>query len=239
MIYGAILAGGVGNRVKSLNYPKQFYEINGKPIIIYTIEKLVNSDKIDLVYVAVIEEFLEETKKLIEKYELEGKTIIIKGGASRMDTIDNVTKAIISSHDVTDDDIILIHDAVRPFITNKIIKDSIEGARKYGATVATIPAVDTIVASKDGEVVSHIPDRNELFYGQSPDTFRLKEFIEMKQNLTSEQREIATGTSQICTFNNKAIHLIDGDPINFKITTDLDLLIAKEVIMEEKYEKSN
>ena len=68
MIYGAILAGGVGNRVKSLNYPKQFYEINGKPIIIYTIEKLVNSDKFDLVYVAVIEEFLEETKKLVKKY---------------------------------------------------------------------------------------------------------------------------------------------------------------------------
>ena len=239
MIYGAILAGGVGNRVKSLNYPKQFYEINGKPIIIYTIEKLVNSDKFDLVYVAVIEEFLEETKKLVKKYGLNRKTIVIKGGASRMDTIDNVINAIVSSHDVTDDDIILIHDAVRPFITNKIIEDSIEGARKYGATVATIPAVDTIVASKDSNVVSYIPDRNELFYGQAPDTFKLKEFVEMKANLTAEQRKIATGTSQICTFNNKVIHLIDGDPINFKITTDLDLLIAKEVIREEMYEKNN
>lgn len=239
MVYAAVLAGGIGSRVKSLDYPKQFYEIQNKPVIIYTIEKLVHSDKIDLVYVAVIESFLEKTKELIKEYHLEEKTVVITGGENRIDSIDNVITAILDSHSVTNDDIILIHDAVRPFITDKIILDSINGARKFGATVACVPAVDTIVSSKDREVVDFIPPRQELFCGQAPDTFRLKEFIEMKNNLTDEQRLLATGTSQICTFNNKKIYLIEGDVLNFKITTDLDLLIANKIVEEGMYESIN
>lgn len=239
MVYAAVLAGGTGSRVKSLDYPKQFYKIKDKPIIIYTIEKLVYSNKIDFVYVAVVKSYLEETQKLIKKYHLENKTKVIMGGADRMETIDNVTGEIISFNKLNDEDIVLIHDAVRPFITNKIIKDSIEGAKKFGATVATIPATDTIVNSKDKEVVDYIPARQELFCGQSPDTFRLKEFIQMQNNLTEDQKRQATGTSQVCTFNNKTIHMIEGNPINFKITTDLDLLIAKQIIEEGLYEKNN
>lgn len=239
MVYAAVLAGGGGNRIKSLNYPKQFYEINNKPIIIYTIEKLVYSDKIDLVYVAVISDYLVQTKKLIKKYNLEKKTIVIPGGTDRMGTIDNVTKAITASHEINKEDIILIHDAVRPFITNKIIDDSIEGTKEYGATVAAIPAIDTIVHSDDKEIVDSIPARQELFCGQSPDTFKLQEFLKMQANLTPLQKQQATGTSQVCTFNNKKIHMIKGDPINFKITTDLDLLIASKIVEEGLYESSN
>ena len=238
MNYAAILAGGVGTRVNSIDYPKQFYTIDGKPVIIYTTEKLVNSSLIDLVYIAVIEDYYDYMMALLEKYNLTEKTVLITGGKTRMDTIDKVVEAILQKN-ITDDDVILIHDAVRPFITNKIIEDSIEGAKKYGATVATIPATDTIVSSVDDNVVSFIPNRRELYCGQSPDTFNLKRFIEMEGNLTEEQKNLVTGTSQVCTLNGQEILMIPGDPINFKITTDFDLLIAENIIAGGYNEKDD
>lgn len=238
MNYAAILAGGVGTRVNSIDYPKQFYTIDEKPVIIYTTEKLVNSSLIDLVYIAVIEDYYDYMMALLEKYNLTEKTVLITGGKTRMDTIDKVVEAILQKN-ITDDDVILIHDAVRPFITNKIIEDSIEGAKKYGATVATIPATDTIVSSVDDNVVSFIPNRRELYCGQSPDTFNLKHFIEMEGNLTEEQKKQVTGTSQVCTLNGQEIYMIPGDPINFKITTDFDLLIAENIIAGGYNEKDD
>ena len=119
MNYAAILAGGVGTRVNSIDYPKQFYTIDGKPVIIYTTEKLVNSSLIDLVYIAVIEDYYDYMMALLEEYNLTEKTVLITGGKTRMDTIDKVVEAILQKN-ITDDDVILIHDAVRPFITNKI-----------------------------------------------------------------------------------------------------------------------
>lgn len=238
MNYAAILAGGVGSR-SGLDYPKQFYKIEGKPIIIYTIEKIVSSKLMDQVYVAVVADYFDYTKQLLEEYQLQDKVVLLTGGNTRMETIDRVIDAITNHNEITEHDIILIHDAVRPFITNQIMKDSIEGAMKYGATVATIPVVDTIVASTDKEKVNSIPNRNELFSGQAPDTFRLKEFIQMEKNLTPEQKLQATGTSQVCTFNHKDIYMVKGDPINFKITTSTDLLLAEKIIEGGFYEKNS
>lgn len=238
MKYGAVLAGGVGSRIGSLDYPKQFYVINEKPIIIYTIQKLVNSDLLDYIYVAIVKDYYDYMRNLLEEYNLTTKVRLIVGGQTRMETIDNVIHVIRTENVINADDIILIHDAVRPFITNKIIANSIEGAKKYGAVVATLPATDTIVASRDENVIDFIPNRKELFYGQSPDTFNLMKFIEMENNLSQKQKEIITGTSQVCTLNNQEIHIIPGDPINFKITTDLDLLIA-EAIIKGGYHEEN
>lgn len=237
MKYAAILASGTGSRITAIDYPKQFYKINDKPIIIYTIEKIVYSNSFDIVYIAINPDYYDYTTTLLQEFNLSDQVLLIKGGKTRMDTIDIVVNDIVANNTINDDDIILIHDAVRPFITNKIINDSIEGAQKYGAVVATIPAVDTIIASTDKEKVTYIPDRSELNYGQSPDTFNLKEFIQMEGNLSEEQRKQITGTSQICTYNHKEMHIIAGDPINFKITTNLDLMIAEKIIMEGLYEK--
>lgn len=238
MNYVAILAGGVGNRINCLDYPKQFYKINDKPIIIYTIEKFVKHPKVDIIFVATNENYYEYTKEMLIEYNLNDKVILLKGGSTRMNTIDNVIKKIEETNKINDNDLILIHDAVRPFVTNKIINDSFEKTKEYGATVATISVVDTIVASENGNKVDYIPKRSELFAGQSPDTFRLKEFIDMKKNLTKDQKEIVTGTSQIYTLNNRNIYMIEGDPLNFKITTDLDLKIAEKIVMEGMHEEN-
>lgn len=233
MVYAAVLAGGRGTRMKTINLPKQFYEINNKPVIIYTIENLLKEKSIDKIYVAVIKEYYDTMLKLCQKYfKNNSKIKVIYGGRERMDTIDNVTAAIENDNEILDDDIIIIHDAVRPFISTKILKDSIKYTRKYGATVAKINAIDTILYSQKGIIVEDVPLRKNLYLGQSPDSFNLKKLIEYKNNLSNEERQKITGTSQIWTLNNKEIHMIEGSPYNFKITNDIDLMVAKTIINE-------
>lgn len=231
MIYGAMLAGGTGTRVKSSKIPKQFIEIDGKPIIIYTLENMLKAERFDYIYIAVHKDYLEYMQtKVNENIKAPEKVRIILGGKERLDSINNVTSAIEKDNGINDDDVIVIHDAVRPFVTVKILNDSIDAASKYGACVCGLPCADTILHSSAGEYVEDIPARSELFSGQAPDSFRLKRFIEMQNNLTDEQKKVITGTSQICTMNNQPIRIIDGDAINFKITTDSDLLIVKTLL---------
>jgi len=151
-----------------------------------------------------------------------------------MDSIKNVTDAIVGDCGLHEEDVIVIHDAVRPLVTEKILNDSIDAAGEYGACVCGLPAVDTMLYSEDGKVVTDIPERSKLYNGQAPDSFRLKRFLEMQENLTEEQRKKITGTSQICTMNHQPIYIIEGDAINFKLTTDGDLLIFKSIIGENK-----
>ena len=239
MNYGVILASGTGSRVKSINIPKQYFEINGKPIIIHTLENMLKDNLFDCIYIAInkdYEEILwEYLDNFIEDDDLD-KIEVIYGGKERIDTIHNVMKEICKN-DINDEDVIVIHDAVRPFVTEKILRDSIDAARKYGAVVTTLPAVDTMLNSNDGNIVGSIPNRNLLYRGQAPDSFKVNTFIELENNLSDEQKKDITGTSQLCSMNNYPLHMIEGDEINFKITTDFDLKLALYVVRERKNEK--
>lgn len=236
MNYGVILAGGSGSRMKGIDIPKQYYEINGKPIIIYTLKTFIDMECFDYIYIAVNEDYIHYINIILEKFvdkENISKIIIVNGGTERIDSIHNVIKAI-DENNINDDDIIVIHDAVRPFVSKKIILDNIEGAKKYGATVTSVPVNDTILLSTDGDYVDRIPIRKTLFHGQSPDSFNLKTFIELENKLTDEQKEIITGTSQVCTLNDYPIRMVEGDTANFKITTDADLDLAEYIILKKR-----
>jgi 2-C-methyl-D-erythritol 4-phosphate cytidylyltransferase len=231
MIYGAMLAGGVGSRMKSATIPKQFLEVDGQPIILYTLRNMLKVERFDYIYIATHRDYISYMEKMIQEYiDTPGKVRIIEGGKERMDSIHNVTDAIVADCGLREEDVIVIHDAVRPLVTEKILNDSIDAAREYGACVCGLPAVDTMLFSEDGKVVTNIPERSKLYNGQAPDSFRLKRFLDMQDNLTEEQKKVITGTSQICTMNGQPIYIIEGDALNFKLTTDGDLLIFKSMI---------
>lgn len=235
MNYGVLLAGGTGSRMKSIDIPKQYHEINGIPVIIYTLKTFIGLECFDYIYIAIHPNFVDLMKSIMQKHfrkEDISKITLINGGKERIDSIHNVIKSI-EMNEINDDDIIVIHDAVRPFVTEKIILDNIEGAKKYGATVTSVPVNDTILLSTDGDYVDRIPIRKTLFNGQSPDSFNLKTFIELENKLTNEQKEIITGTSQVCTLNDYPIKMIEGDTANFKITTDADLDLAEHIILKK------
>lgn len=233
MIYGAILAGGVGSRVKMADRPKQFLELEGKPVIVYTLMNMLKVSRFDAIYIAVHREWMDFMEELVVKYipaDQQGKVKLTYGGKERLDSIRNVTDAICAENPLGEQDVIVIHDAARPFVTEKILNDSIDCAMEHGAVVAALPASDTILHSQDGKAVSEIPNRSIVYHGQAPDSFNLKLFLDMQAALSEEQKKVITGTSQICTLNGVTLHMVEGDSVNFKITTDSDLLIAANMI---------
>ena len=225
MNFGGILAGGKGTRMGKTDLPKQFLMLGEKPIIIHTIEQFLVSAQIDEVIVAVPENWIRYTLFIVQKYCKDDTIHIIKGGNSRNETIMNICR-YIKENSNDDENIVVTHDAVRPFVTQRIIKDNIEMCQKYGATDTVIPAVDTIVESKDGNTIANIPVRSHMYQGQTPQSFKVSEFIDQYEALTEEEKEILTDAAKVYVLKQKEVGLVMGENYNMKITTKYDLKLA-------------
>ena len=235
MKFGVILAGGIGSRMGNVEKPKQFLEIGNKPIIVHTVEKFVLFDEFEKVIVLCPENWIEYTKGIIKKYIGENdKIAIIAGGAVRNETIMNAIAYIDENYGVDEETIIVTHDAVRPFVTHRIISDNIEAASKYGACDTVFPATDTIVRADDNEIISDIPDRSKLYQGQTPQSFKAKELRETYQALTEEEKEILTDAAKIYVMKGKDVHLVHGEAFNIKVTYPYDLTVAEVLMKGEK-----
>lgn len=224
--------------MQSATIPKQFLQLGDRPIIIWTIQKLVRSHAFDYIYIAIHPNWKNYLQELIENWKVDASSLtIIDGGKERLDSIENVIDAIYAEHPVETEDKILIHDAVRPFITRSIINDSLEALDQHPAVVAAIPATDTMLWIENGGQVDSMPDRSKLYNGQAPDSFRLPVLEKSLKELTPEQRRVITGTAQICLLNGIPIHTVPGDPVNIKLTSDSDMLIAEGLIKREMSER--
>lgn len=229
MIFAAILAGGVGRRMNMPDMPKQFLQLDGKPIIIHTIEKFLKCEKVDRVYVGVHADWIPYMKELIQEHITEDVACVdvVPGGADRNGTIFNIVDEIEGAYGVSDEHIIVTHDAVRPFVTLEIIENNIEAAMRYGATDTVVPATDTIVASMDGVVIHDIPNRANMYQGQTPQSFKINILKELYHALTDAEKRILTDACKICVVRNYPVRLVEGSVTNMKITTAGDYAIAQ------------
>ncbi len=234
MNFAAILAGGTGKRMGISDKPKQFLDLCGKPIIIHTIEKILSVSEFDFVVVAIHPDYKNYFLDMLADYSLNttNKIIIVNGGKERIDSIQNTVNAITNLNS-NDDDVVVICDAVRPFVSQAILKESISTAREYGACVAVVPAVDTMYKLDNDGYITECPNRSVLFNGQAPDSFRVSLLKKSLDNLSETDKLNITGTVQICMLNNHKIKTIQGDYKNIKITTLNDLKIAEGFIKNE------
>ena len=234
MIFGSILAGGTGARMDKHNIPKQFIDLCGKPVIIHTIERMLEIKEFEYLYIAIHPDYRDYLQNILKTFNLAGnqKIIIINGGKERIDSVQNVINAVYEFNH-NKNDIIVLHDAVRPFTSVKILNDCIKAAQEYGATIATIPAVDTMLVSKDGEFLNEVPDRKTILHGQAPDGFRLGVLKKAIEELTPQERSNITGTAQICCVKGYPVKVIKGDLKNIKITVEQDLILAEKIYRQE------
>lgn len=231
MIYAEILAGGKGTRMGNTEVPKQFLKLGDKPIVIHTIEKFLLNSEISKILVVVPKAWISYTKDLIKKYIVKSEKIqIVQGGNNRNETIMNGIKYIENNYGINDEDIIITHDAVRPFISYRIIDENIKFAKEYGATDTVISAIDTIVVSEDNSNVTEIPIREKMYQGQTPQTFNIKLLMETYNLLTENEKNILTDAAKIMVLKGKTVKLVDGESYNIKITTQYDLLIGNAIL---------
>lgn len=229
MIFGAILAGGKGIRMGISEIPKQFMMLGEKPIIIHALEKFLVLEEINIVYLGIHESWLSYMKDIMNKYidkNLIEKIQIVIGGIDRNETIINIINDIEKKYQITDEDIIVTHDAVRPFIRSQIILDNIEAMKNYDACDTIISAIDTIVVSKDGKTISDIPNRVFMYQGQTPQTFKITKLKKLYFSLNSEEKQILTDACKIFHIKGEKVFMVNGDIANFKITTPTDYKIA-------------
>ncbi len=234
MIYAVIAAGGIGSRMGNAEKPKQYITLKDKPIIAHTVEKFYVNDCFKKIIILCPEQWVNHTKSIIKKHLREDeRVVVLQGGSTRNETIMNAIKFIEGTDGLDDDTIIVTHDAVRPFVSARIITENIEAALKYGATDTVVPATDTIVESQNGAVISNIPDRSKLYQGQTPQSFKAKLLKDLYYSLTEEEKDILTDACKIFSMKGHDVHLIDGEVHNIKITYPYDLRVAKALLDEE------
>lgn len=231
MIYAGILAGGIGSRMGNVPLPKQFLDLDGKPILVHTVEKFILMKEFEAIIIATPKKWMAHTRDTLSKFHIKDARIrVVEGGTDRNETIMNVIADIQNVHGANDDDVIVTHDAVRPFLTHRIIKENIEQACAHGAVDTVIEAIDTIVASEDNETITSIPVRSEMYQGQTPQSFNIKVLKDCYNDLSDDRKQVLTDACKILVEAQRPVKLVRGELYNIKITTPYDLKVANAII---------
>ncbi len=234
MIFGVILAGGIGSRMGNNDKPKQFLLIGDKPILIHTIEKFLVNDKFEKIIVPCPAQWMGHTQNIIRKYiKIRDKIVVIEGGSTRNETIMNSIHHIEDAYGLDENTIIVTHDSVRPFVTHRILEENIESAMKYGACDTVISASDTIVESVNGSKISSIPERKNMYQGQTPQSFKAKKLKDLYEGLTEEEKDILTDAAKIFVIKGEDVYLVEGEVFNIKITYPYDIKVAESLLKGE------
>ncbi len=227
-----IFAGGTGQRLNNgeNSIPKQFLKINEKPIIIHTLELFQNHHSIDKIYIAIHPDYYEYMQELVKHYYITKTAGIVKGGATGQDSIYNALKLAQSEN--PEDSIVLIHDGVRPNITEEVITKNIECAKKNGNAITCTSCFETILVSENGKNPQHVPYRKHTYSAQAPQSFHLGEIVQAHES-TRKVNPNYTDIVDSCTLFktlNKPTYMIFGNRGNIKITTIEDLYILRAFI---------
>lgn len=235
MVIAGIVAGGVGTRMGRNIEPKQFMSLSGKPIIIHTIEKFLVCPQIDYVIVGVHADWLYLLNDLLLKY-LKGtdKVKVTVGGSNRNETIINIIDKAKTLGDIDDNTILVTHDAVRPFVSLRIINENIKAALEYGVCDTAYKATDTIIQSENQVYITDIPVRNTMYQGQTPQTFKIQLFEEVYSSMSNEELQIVTDACKLFHLRGHKVYLVEGDVKNFKITYPFDLKVAHTMVGEKE-----
>lgn len=230
-IYGVVLAGGKGTRMGNVEKPKQFMEIGNKPIIVHTIEKFVANVQFEKVLVLSPKQWIKHTQDLVRKYiPNHEQVVVIEGGTTRNETIMNAISYIEKEGRLNEETIIVTHDSVRPFVTHRILEENIRYAQEFGACDTVIPATDTIVESREHQLITSIPDRSTMYQGQTPQSFKALHLRELYNSLSATEKEILTDACKILVIKGEQVHLVDGEESNIKITYPYDMRVAEALL---------
>lgn len=222
-----IFAGGSGKRMNTVARPKQFLELNGKPIIIYTLELFDNHPDIDGIVVVCIESWIPFLHKMLKKFEINKVVEVVQGGQTGQDSIYN--GLVTAAKHFPQDSIVLIHDGVRPLIVEQTITDNIETAKKEGNCITCIPATETFVVKQENGSLN-IPSRDNSLIARAPQTFVLSDILEAHKKAQKINKHDFIDSCTMMSFYGHQMHTIIGPMENIKITTPTDFFIFRAMV---------
>ena len=224
MNIGLLIAGGVGERMK-MNVPKQFIEVEGKPVIVYTLESFQKNEQIDAIAVVCLKGWEDDLRAWADKYGITKLKYITQGGSTGMESLRNGMNMLRENCDP--DDIIVIHDAVRPLLSSDIIDRNIEGVKEFGTAITSLPATEALLYSEDKLNSAKVVDRSTIMKTQTPQSLRLSHFINAHEEAIKRGIKDTVATCTLLVELGESVHIVEGDEINFKITTSEHISLLK------------
>lgn len=234
MNFALILTGGVGQRLRTSGLPKQFIELYGKPIVAYTLEKFHQCEEIDKVVVVCHGSWLEKMENIIKKYNFHKVSSIVSGGKERHDSVQNGLNEI--SKISNKDDIVVIHDGVRPLVKNSTLTENIRIAKKYGNAMTVRSVIETVVVTNSQTAeIDDFKKRDDTYSLTSPQSFRVNELLNAYKEVKKITDEPILDSSLVYAKLGKKIHIVKEQGLNLKITTPEDFYYFRSIIeLEEK-----
>lgn len=232
MNIAVLLAAGKGERMASSVIPKQFIKVNGQELFLYSLKTFASVSSIDKILLVTRKEDIEKMSIIVKNHQLCQKVMnVIAGGETRKES---VTQAInyLKINEGDPHNIILIHDAARPLINEKTIKENIQACKKYDAVVTALPSSDSILLVK--EKVEKELDRKQIWLAQTPQTFKLSI---LTKAFTNEIHEEVTDDCGVVLQIGVEPHIVMGDKINFKVTTLKDICLLEAFLKGGKDEE--
>ena len=220
-----IVAAGKGKRMGT-EISKQFLPLRGKEILTHTVEKFEAAKEIRDIVLVTGQDSLQDVRDMVQEYNWKKVVSVVAGGKERQDSVWNGLQAVSE-----DTEIVLIHDGVRPFVTEEILNDSIETAMEMGGCVAGVPAKDTIKVCNEENIAVATPDRSTLWQIQTPQTFR-RELILQAYMQAKEDGFVGTDDASLAEHSGYPVKVIMGSYRNIKITTREDLLVGEAFLKE-------
>lgn len=223
-----IFAGGTGQRMNTKTKPKQFLELHGKPIIIYTLEHFDQHESIDGIIVVCVKEWIDYCQSMVDKFYIEKVKAIIPGGKTGMlSRFEGIKKA---AELYPEDTICLMHDGVRPMIDHDIISRNIESVEEFDSAVTVAPAVETIAVRDADNKVGQIIERSKCQMAKAPQSFRLGQLLRAHQEAICLGMNDCIDTAYLMQLQGKEVHTVEGSEKNIKITTSTDFYIFRALM---------
>lgn len=229
MNIAVIFAGGSGQRMHTKDIPKQFLEMHGKPIIIYTLEIFEKHPEIDAIVIACKKEWIEYLNELLYKYRIGKVKKVVVGGETGQLSIYN---GLVAADEVSagEKSVVLIHDGVRPLIDAKVISDNISSVKKHGAAITTAVVKETILVVNDAESIETVPDRAHSRVAKAPQSFWLSDILAAHKRAQSEGMTDCIDSCTLMKGYGYPLFLVDGPYENIKITTPDDFYTMRALI---------
>lgn len=231
-----ILSGGVGSRM-GLDIPKQYVMVNEQPVLNYCLKTFLNTEKIDALVIGVADEWIEFVKEHLANLNPTKPVYYAKSGETRQYSVYNALK-VIRENGFSDNSIVIIHDGARPLVSQELINRCLDGCKEADGIMPVIPVKDTTYLSEDGKHIHSLLDRSHLWAGQAPEAFRLGKYLKVHDEMPREDLLKINGSTEIAFKAGLNCQMVEGDPMNFKITTPEDLSNFEAIVKNESIRTS-
>ena len=231
-----IFAGGSGVRMGA-GIPKQFLEVEGRPVLIHTLRLFQYHRQIDKIYLSVLEDYIPYAQSLIEEFRITKVAGIMAGGKTAQDSIYIALKKAAEEND--GDSVVLLHDGVRPYVSSDVISENIRTVREKGNAITCTPCYETILLSKSGSNVDSVPYRKETFAAQAPQSFFLKDIIAYHDRIRATETGYENMVDACTIIKSLGVeaHMVQGNRGNIKVTTPEDVYIFRALLQYKENEQ--